>query len=111
MGFHFTSLCATALGALALPVAPAIARAAEPERRVLVVGDSMSSEYGLKRGSGWVSLLSEQLARGPQAVKVINASISGETTSGGRSRLSALLKQHNPSQLLRCSTRRDRIEA
>lgn len=98
MGFHFTSLCAVALGAL--PVAPAVARAAEPERRLLVVGDSMSSEYGLKRGSGWVSLLNEQLARGPHAVRVINASVSGETTSGGRARLAALLKQHQPTHVI-----------
>lgn len=100
MGFHFTSLCSVALGVLALPVAPAVARAAEPERRLLVVGDSMSSEYGLKRGSGWVSLLSEQLARGPHAAMVINASVSGETTSGGRARLAALLKQHQPTHVI-----------
>ena len=100
MGFHFTSLCAVALGTLALPLTPTFAKAAEPERRVLVVGDSMSSEYGLKRGSGWVSLLSEQLARGPHAAKVINASVSGETTSGGRSRLAALLKQHQPTHVI-----------
>jgi acyl-CoA thioesterase-1 len=64
---------------------------------VLVVGDSLSAEYGLKRGSGWVSLLEEKLQAEKRAVNVINASISGDTTSGGRARLAALLRQHKPS--------------
>jgi acyl-CoA thioesterase-1 len=63
---------------------------------VLVVGDSLSAEYGLKRGEGWVSLLEKRLAERKPPVKVINASISGDTTSGGRSRLPALLAQHKP---------------
>jgi acyl-CoA thioesterase-1 len=63
---------------------------------VLVVGDSLSAEYGLKRGSGWVALMEQRLAREKIAAKVVNASISGDTTSGGRSRLPALLKQHQP---------------
>ena len=67
-----------------------------PARRILVVGDSLSAEYGLARGSGWVVLLEKRLARDKLAWKVINASISGDTTSGGRSRLAALLKQHKP---------------
>lgn len=62
---------------------------------VLVVGDSLSAEYGLPRGKGWVSLLEQRLA--PAKVQVVNASISGDTTSGGRSRLSALLRQHQPA--------------
>ena len=63
---------------------------------VLVVGDSLSAEYGLKRGTGWVALLSETLAREKVKARVVNASISGDTTSGGRSRIAALLKQHKP---------------
>ncbi|MDQ3059856.1 MAG: arylesterase [Pseudomonadota bacterium] len=63
---------------------------------ILVVGDSLSAEYGLKRGTGWVSLLEKQLADDRKALKVVNASISGDTTSGGRSRLPALLAQHRP---------------
>ena len=62
--------------------------------RVLVVGDSLSAEYGLRRGSGWVALLEARLAQsrtdftgnGGNAT-VVNASISGETTAGGWSRL------------------------
>ena len=64
---------------------------------VLVVGDSLSAEYGLKRGSGWVALLEQRVQRDKLPVRVVNASISGDTTSGGRSRLPALLRQHTPS--------------
>ncbi len=67
---------------------------------ILVVGDSLSAEYGLKRGTGWVPLLERRLAQEKIAAKVVNASISGDTTSGGRSRLGALLKQHNPTHVI-----------
>jgi acyl-CoA thioesterase I len=70
---------------------------AAPERVVLVVGDSLSAEYGLKRGTGWVPLLEQRLAAEKISARVVNASISGDTTSGGRSRLPALLSQHKPS--------------
>lgn len=63
---------------------------------LLVVGDSLSAEYGLARGSGWVALLEARLAREKVAARVVNASISGDTTSGGRSRLPSLLKAHRP---------------
>jgi acyl-CoA thioesterase-1 len=63
---------------------------------LLVVGDSLSAEYGLKRGSGWVALLEQRLAAQKIPSHIVNASISGETTSGGRSRLPALLAQHKP---------------
>ena len=64
---------------------------------ILVLGDSLSAEYGLPRGSGWVALLEQKLAQEKIAATVVNASISGETTSGGRARLPALLAQHRPS--------------
>lgn len=63
---------------------------------ILIVGDSLSAEYGLKRGSGWVALLERRLAEERIGARVVNASISGDTTSGGRSRLPALLAQHRP---------------
>lgn len=63
-------------------------------QRLLVVGDSLSAEYGIQRGSGWVALLKAKLKAEGFQTEVINASISGETTSGGRSRLAALLGQH-----------------
>ena len=61
-----------------------------------MLGDSLSAEYGLQRGQGWVALLEQRLARDKLHASVVNASISGDTTSGGRSRLPALLKQHQP---------------
>ena len=70
------------------------------EQTLLIVGDSLSAEYGLKRGTGWVSLLEKELAGGNKPVKVVNASISGDTTSGGVSRLPALLKRHKPATVV-----------
>jgi acyl-CoA thioesterase I len=64
---------------------------------VLVLGDSLSAEYGLKRGTGWVALAQLRTANSQTQVKWVNASISGETTSGGLARLPALLKQHQPN--------------
>ncbi|WP_232788347.1 arylesterase [Macromonas nakdongensis] len=77
---------------------PGAQAATEPV--VLVLGDSLSAEYGLRRGSGWVALLSAQLAQERRALRVVNASVSGDTTSGGRSRLPALLAQHRPAVLV-----------
>jgi acyl-CoA thioesterase-1 len=71
---------------------------------ILVLGDSLSAEYGLPRDTGWVGLLTRRLneeaqrsGKSARQYSVVNASISGETTSGGRTRLPALLKQHQPS--------------
>ncbi|MFM2238807.1 MAG: hypothetical protein RJA69_181, partial [Pseudomonadota bacterium] len=63
---------------------------------LLVLGDSLSAEYGLPRGSGWVTLLGQRLDAAHPGWQVVNASISGETTSGGRTRLPALLSKHSP---------------
>jgi acyl-CoA thioesterase-1 len=87
-------LAALASGPGAWAQTPASAAQGET---VLVVGDSLSAEYGLKRGTGWVPLLEKQLAGEKKSAKVVNASISGDTTSGGRSRLPALLAQHKPA--------------
>ncbi len=79
----------------------AFAASAGPGRRViLVLGDSLSAEYGLKRGSGWVALLERRLAKEGITASLVNASISGDTTSGGRSRLAALLRDHRPTQVI-----------
>ena len=59
-------------------------------KKVLVLGDSLSAEYGLNRGEGWVSLLEKRLQKEKIGASIVNASISGETTSGGRARLPAL---------------------
>ena len=76
------------------------ASAARSPSVILVVGDSLSAEYGLARGQGWVALLEQRLAKEKIAGKVINASISGDTTSGGRSRLPALLAEHRPTHVI-----------
>jgi len=89
-------LAAAALGAVPAVQAQAPASAAQGDT-LLVVGDSLSAEYGLKRGTGWVPLLEKQIAGEKKSAKVVNASISGDTTSGGRSRLPALLAQHKPT--------------
>lgn len=67
-----------------------------PER-ILIIGDSLSAEYGLKRGSGWVDLLRHSLAKTNPALEIVNASISGDTTSGGLSRIKSLLERTKPT--------------
>lgn len=88
---------------LVLPAAGRAQAGAKPASgttTILVVGDSLSAEYGLKRGTGWVNLMAQRLAGEKPAAKVVNASISGDTTSGGRSRLGALLTQHKPDVVI-----------
>ena len=63
---------------------------------VLVMGDSLSAAYGIDREKGWVNLLARRLSRIDSEHQVINASISGETTSGGMRRIRALLHTHQP---------------
>ncbi len=71
---------------------------AEPGAPVLlVVGDSISAGYGLPAGQGWVDLLAARLKVARYPHRVVNASISGDTTAGGRARLAALLAQHRPA--------------
>ncbi len=91
-----------ALGAMlaGLPGGAPLAATPLAARKILVLGDSLSAEYGLARGTGWVALLERQLQQEKIAASVVNASISGDTTSGGRSRLPALLRQHQPSHVV-----------
>jgi len=65
-------------------------------KTVLVLGDSLSAEYGLARGTGWVALLEQRLQQKRIDARVFNASISGETTSGGKARLADLLNKYHP---------------
>ncbi len=74
----------------------ASASAYSAPKTVLVVGDSLSAEYGITRGAGWVALLERKLKQEKIAATIVNASISGETTIGGRTRMPALLNQHKP---------------
>ncbi len=109
---------ACALLSLALP-----ATAQDKPPAVLVVGDSISAGYGLPGGQGWVDLLAQKLKDGQYPYRVVNASISGDTTAGGRARLPALLKQHKPAIVVielggndalrggRLATARDNLDA
>ena len=63
----------------------------------MVFGDSLSAEYGLPRGAGWAALLDRRLREKRFNYSVVNASISGETTSGGAARIDAALVQHKPA--------------
>lgn len=82
-----------------LPMTPAAAAqgtAAAP-RRVVVLGDSLSAGYGLAQGTGWVTLLGNRLKERKLDYSVANASISGDTTAGGRARLPAVLAREKPT--------------
>jgi acyl-CoA thioesterase-1 len=79
-------LCALALSDYALA-----------EKYILVFGDSLSAGYGIARDDSWVNLLQQELKKGQTQFGVINASVSGETTSGGLRRIGNALRQHTPS--------------
>src|SRR6185295_18240020 len=84
--FRFTAACALAVWAAAAPAAT-----------ILVYGDSLSAGYGLPPDKGWASLLAGRLGEEGFNYKVANASISGETTLGGKNRIAASLQQHQPA--------------
>ena len=74
----------------------ALSAAASFAATILVFGDSLAAGYGLPREQGWVHLLEQRLRAEKFDYKVVNASISGETTLGGRNRINAALKTHRP---------------
>lgn len=88
------------VGAAAFAGALPWARAVVTPTKVLVVGDSLSAEYGIARGSGWVALMEQRLQKARAGSTVVNASISGDTSSGGRTRLPALLNEHKPTHVI-----------
>jgi acyl-CoA thioesterase I len=91
------ALMLAVVGTAAAP--PALAAEAEAAGApvILIVGDSISAAYGLPGGTGWTDLLARRLAEQRQPHRIVNASISGDTTAGGRSRLPALLARHKPA--------------
>jgi acyl-CoA thioesterase-1 len=103
---HVLALCALLLG-LAMPLAhaqapkPAAAKpaAAVPntQRVVLFLGDSLSAAYNLPTAQGWVALTEQQMRKSHPSWRVVNASVSGETTAGGASRIDRELKRHRPA--------------
>jgi acyl-CoA thioesterase-1 len=74
-----------------------MALAAHAQPVLLIFGDSLSSGYGLPQNQGWVALLADRLQQEKFDYRVVNASISGETTLGGAKRLEAVLAQHRPA--------------
>lgn len=84
----FVVLLATAAGALGA------------NQKIVVVGDSLSSGYGLGQAPSWVALLEERLAKEGYGYEVVNASISGDTSAGGLSRLPRLLETHDPALVI-----------
>lgn len=88
------------LPAAALLLVSSMTNAYSAPKTLLVLGDSLSAEYGLARGTGWVALLEQRLKAQKNDTRIVNASISGETTSGGRARLPALLAKHSPDVVL-----------
>ena len=76
------------------------AYAATGERTLLVFGDSLSAAYGLQAEQGWVAQLQQRLRSQGYGYRVVNASVSGETTSGGRNRIERALAQHKPGLVL-----------
>jgi acyl-CoA thioesterase I len=89
-----------ARAAILLACALAATSAYSASKTILVVGDSLSAEYGLVRGTGWVPLLEKRLQQEKVDASVVNASISGDTTSGGKARLPTLLDKHHPDVVI-----------
>ena len=67
---------------------------------ILIFGDSLSAAYGIGEDEGWVTLLAERLKQENSKIQVINGSVSGETTTGGRARLPSLLQRYAPAYVL-----------
>lgn len=84
---------------LLLTIVTSLAHAQTPSAgatKILVMGDSLSAGYGIDIKQGWVNLLERELTK-KHAIQIINASVSGETSSGGNARLPALLAEHQPA--------------
>ncbi len=71
--------------------------AAQAEKNILIFGDSLSAGYGIARDDSWANLLQQELQRSHPQYRVVNASISGETTSGGLRRFGRALQEHHPA--------------
>ena len=69
-------------------------------KKLLILGDSISAGYGLKESENWVQLLETSLNASSIELKIINSSISGDTTTGGLSRIESDLRKHNPNYVL-----------
>jgi acyl-CoA thioesterase-1 len=85
---------------LSLPQAQARENSSSEQYTILIMGDSISAGFGIDKQKGWVALLEQKLAKESTQYTLINASISGETSSGGANRMAKLLKQHKPNLVI-----------
>ncbi len=97
LGLHTALLCRILSYGISLGLLSTLSFAAFANNGILVLGDSLSAGYGIPHEQGWVNLLQKRLQQQGHDQTVINASISGETTEGGRNRLPALLDKHQPA--------------
>ena len=72
----------------------------EPSKKFLILGDSISAGYGIDLDRKWTSILQRKLDSSGKNLRIINASVNGESTSGGLSRIESLMKSHSPDYLL-----------
>lgn len=85
---------------LSLPQAQAQENSPSEQYTILIMGDSISAGFGIDKQKGWVALLEQEWAKESTLYTIINASISGETSSGGANRITKLLKQHQPNLVI-----------
>lgn len=83
-----------------LIAAAALPCSTQAAKNILVFGDSLSAGYGIARDDSWVNLMQRELKKDRQEFNVVNASISGETTSGGLRRIDRALQQHRPEIII-----------
>lgn len=100
MPIYLKSLLVFLLINLSLPYALAGENSQSEQQTILIMGDSISAGFGIDKSQGWVALLESKLKPLATPYKIINASISGETTSGGANRIKPLLVKHNPSLVI-----------
>lgn len=103
--FRLTALILCFLLNLSLPYAYATENSQSTEHSILILGDSISAGFGIDKSQGWVALLNQELKQAPAShpyhqAKIVNASISGETSSGGANRISKLLLKHSPNLVI-----------
>jgi acyl-CoA thioesterase-1 len=95
--FRVLAITLLAIAAVLLSQHSQAAETRDPSSTIVILGDSLSSEYGIRRNTGWVQLLRDRMAQShPKPPTVVNASISGDTTSSGLTRLPALLDKQKP---------------
>ena len=92
---HYTRIL-VALTISACIVFACIPRIVSAEQTIIVIGDSLSSGYGLRSGSSWVTMLQDRMTTEGYGYEIVNASVPGDTSSGGLARLPALLENHSP---------------